>query len=263
MMRSLAHARYALVPPWGLASVFEAHPGLTSGAFLFRRCAAGVVAARVSCSFLRRPKCPSGFRAHSLGDPSSAHRRRPNVKSFDVVVFVGPFFCLVQFPYGFIDMFHGRDTVATPFAAGVFEVIAGALQGAASGFHVGGHVALLRSAREEAGRGGYDHHQEHSQSCQSHGNLLRKLGCGAVCTVQKGGGNQGFPAIRMEGTIAYKRLTGSRTVHWISSLPEARVLLCVVRSIYALANNFARFAGFGIRYRVYRRRCFRHSADPG
>src|SRR5258707_12249648 len=108
-MRSLAHARYTLVAPWGLASVFEAQPGLTSGAFLFRRCAAGVVAARVSCSFLRRPKSPSGFLARSLPDPSSAHRRRPNAKSFDVMVFVGPFFCLFSFPYGFIDIFISRD----------------------------------------------------------------------------------------------------------------------------------------------------------
>ena len=49
----------------------------------------------------------------------------------DVVMFVGVLFCLVQFLDGLVDVFHGCDAVAAPFSAGVFEIVAGALQGAA------------------------------------------------------------------------------------------------------------------------------------
>jgi hypothetical protein len=65
--------------------------------------------------------------------------------------------------------------VATPFAAGVFEVVAGALQGPTGGFHIGGHIALLRGAREEVGRGGNNYPQQNRQGCKPHWGMSAKI----------------------------------------------------------------------------------------
>jgi hypothetical protein len=47
----------------------------------------------------------------------------------DVVMFVRELFCLIQLSDSFVDVFHGGHAVSAPFSAGVFEVVAGTLQG--------------------------------------------------------------------------------------------------------------------------------------
>jgi hypothetical protein len=74
----------------------------------------------------------------------------------DLVMFVGELFSFAQLPEGFIDVFHGGDAVTTPFSAGVFEIVAGALQRMTSSVDLARHVAL-RSAGKECGGWGRDH----------------------------------------------------------------------------------------------------------
>jgi hypothetical protein len=90
------------------------------------------------------------------------------------VVLLSPFLGLIQFLYSFIDVFHGGDAVSSPFSASMLEIIPGALQSATGGVDLSRNISPLRSAGEKVDSWRDDQHQEHSQSCESHGESPQK-----------------------------------------------------------------------------------------
>jgi hypothetical protein len=61
------------------------------------------------------------------------------------MMFARELFGLIQLSDSFVDVFHGCYAVSAPFSAGVFEIIAGSLQGTTGGIDFGRHV-LWRGA---------------------------------------------------------------------------------------------------------------------
>ena len=81
-------------------------------------------------------------------------------------MFFGPLLRFVQFFYGFLNVVHGIDSMAAPFAPSVLQVVVRPLESIPSGIHLGWYIALQRLGKQSAC--GYENRCSKYQSCDFH-----------------------------------------------------------------------------------------------